>query len=102
MWEDPIVAEVHRIREQLAAKFNYDVEAIFAPNGRYGAVNWRTIGVFLVGIAVEIPFMNASYPQFEGPAAHALSGADISWLVGFVITGALYFAVTPRDTARPG
>ena len=30
MWEDPIVAEVHRIREQLAAKFNYDVEAIFA------------------------------------------------------------------------
>jgi hypothetical protein len=30
MWEDPIVAEVHRIREQLAAKFNFDVEAIFA------------------------------------------------------------------------
>jgi hypothetical protein len=30
MWEDPIVAEVHRIREQLAAKFNYDVAAIFA------------------------------------------------------------------------
>jgi hypothetical protein len=30
MWEDPIVAEVHRIREMLAAKFNFDVEAIFA------------------------------------------------------------------------
>ena len=30
MWEDPIVAEVHRIREELAAKFNFDVEAIFA------------------------------------------------------------------------
>jgi hypothetical protein len=30
MWEDPIVAEVHRIREQLAAKLNYDVAAIFA------------------------------------------------------------------------
>jgi hypothetical protein len=30
MWEDPIVAEVHRIREQLSAKFNYDVAAIFA------------------------------------------------------------------------
>jgi len=29
MWEDPIVAEVHRIREQLAAKFNFDVKAIF-------------------------------------------------------------------------
>jgi hypothetical protein len=30
MWEDPIVAEVHRIREQLAAKFNFDLAAMFA------------------------------------------------------------------------
>jgi hypothetical protein len=30
MWEDPIVAEVHRIREQLAAQFNYDIDALFA------------------------------------------------------------------------
>jgi hypothetical protein len=29
MWEDPIVAEVHRIREQLAAQFNFDVKAMF-------------------------------------------------------------------------
>ena len=30
MWEDPIVAEIHRTREKLAAEFNYDVKAIFA------------------------------------------------------------------------
>ena len=30
MWEDPIVAEVHRIREKLAAEFDFDVKAIFA------------------------------------------------------------------------
>lgn len=30
MWEDPIVAEVHRTREQLAAEYNYDVGAFFA------------------------------------------------------------------------
>ena len=30
MWEDPIVAEVHRAREMLAAKFNFDIDAIFA------------------------------------------------------------------------
>jgi hypothetical protein len=29
-WEDPIVAEVRKIRESLAAKFDYDVAAIFA------------------------------------------------------------------------
>jgi hypothetical protein len=30
MWEDPIVAEVHRIREKLAAEHNYDIAAFFA------------------------------------------------------------------------
>ena len=30
MWEDPIVAEVHRTREELAAAFDFDVKAIFA------------------------------------------------------------------------
>jgi hypothetical protein len=29
-WEDPIVAEVRRIREDLSAKFNFDLAAIFA------------------------------------------------------------------------
>jgi nucleobase:cation symporter-1, NCS1 family len=85
----------------LVRRGSYDVDAIFSPAGKYGAVNWRTILVFLVGIAVEIPFMNASYPQFEGPAARALSGADISWLVGFVIAGGLYHVVTPKETATP-
>lgn len=30
MWEDPIVAEVHRTREKLAAEFNFDITAFFA------------------------------------------------------------------------
>ena len=30
MWEDPIVAEVHRTRQELAEKFNFDVSAIVA------------------------------------------------------------------------
>ena len=30
MWEDPIVAEVHRVREKLAAEYNFDVTAFFA------------------------------------------------------------------------
>jgi hypothetical protein len=28
MWEDPIVAEVHRTRRELAEKFHFDVTAI--------------------------------------------------------------------------
>jgi hypothetical protein len=30
MWEDPIVAEVHRTREKMAADCNFDVKAFFA------------------------------------------------------------------------
>jgi hypothetical protein len=28
MWQDPIVEEIHRIREALAAQFQYDVQAL--------------------------------------------------------------------------
>ncbi len=30
MWEDPIVADVRRTREELSARFSFDLEAIFA------------------------------------------------------------------------
>jgi hypothetical protein len=30
MWEDPIVAEVHRAREKLAAESNFDIKTLFA------------------------------------------------------------------------
>jgi hypothetical protein len=30
MWEDPILEELHRIREEHAKSFNYDFKAIFA------------------------------------------------------------------------
>jgi NCS1 family nucleobase:cation symporter-1 len=82
----------------LVRRGQYDVGAIFLPKGRYGAFNWRTILVFLAGVAAEVPFMNAAYPKFEGPVANALSGADISWLVGFLVAGALYYLVTVRSS----
>ena len=44
MWEDPIVAEVRDIREKLAAKFGFDVEAIFADlRARQGSLGGRLI-----------------------------------------------------------
>ncbi len=29
MWEDPIVAEVRKIREDYAAQFNFDLQALY-------------------------------------------------------------------------
>lgn len=30
MWEDPIVSDVRRVRDELCAQFDYDVKVIFA------------------------------------------------------------------------
>ena len=44
MWEDPIVAEVRQIREKLAAKFGFDIKAIFADlRQRQGSLGGRVI-----------------------------------------------------------
>ena len=44
MWEDPIVAEVRQTREKLAAKFGFDVKAIFADlRERQGTLGGRLI-----------------------------------------------------------
>jgi hypothetical protein len=44
MWEDPIVAEVRRAREELSARFDFDVKAIFADlRNRQGAFGARLL-----------------------------------------------------------
>jgi len=44
MREDPIVAEVRAIREQLVAKFDFEVKAIFADlHKRQGSLGGRLI-----------------------------------------------------------
>jgi NCS1 family nucleobase:cation symporter-1 len=54
----------------------------------------------VVGFIVSIPFMNQTL--YVGPASTALGGADIAYLVGFVVSGALYWVLEPRmRTAVP-
>lgn len=78
----------------LVRKGHYDIAAIYDPAGIYGAINWRTMAVYAIGILVEIPFMNADL--YEGPIAKALGGADISWIVGLIVPSVLYVLVNRR------
>jgi hypothetical protein len=44
MWEDPIVSDVRRAREELASRFNFDVKAIFADmRARQAALGTRLV-----------------------------------------------------------
>ncbi len=50
-----------------------------------------------IGIVVQIPFMNT--PLYVGPISEHINGADLSWLVGLLITSPLYYWLANRDTA---
>lgn len=79
---------------------NYDLDSIFAPDGGiYGRFNNKAIVAYVIGIAVQIPFMNT--PLYAGPVADHLGGADLSWIIGLVVTGPFYYALARRTTLAP-
>ncbi|HCU93367.1 MAG TPA: hypothetical protein DHU96_11800 [Actinobacteria bacterium] len=61
-------------------------------SGLYGNWAWRGLLCYLLGLALEIPFMALSF--YPGPAASALSGVDISFVVGLVVAGGTYLLIT--------
>ena len=80
---------------------NYHVASFFVADGRYGRFAWRGLLAYVIGLVVELPFISQTY--WIGWFVHDLGGADISWLVGFVVAGAIYFwlakAWPVRDSA---
>jgi purine-cytosine permease-like protein len=79
---------------------NYDLESIFAPDGGiYGRFNDNAIVAYVIGILVQIPFMNT--PLYTGPVAGILGGADLSWIIGLMATGPIYYALARRTTLAP-
>jgi purine-cytosine permease-like protein len=55
------------------------------PTGSFAAASLASI---TVALGAQIPFLDQTL--YVGPAVSALHGADISWLVGFVVAGAGY------------
>jgi nucleobase:cation symporter-1, NCS1 family len=66
---------------------SYAIEEMFSLSGLYGSYNWKSIGIYLLGIVVQIPFWSLSF--YEGPAAR-LIGADVSWIPGLLLPAILY------------
>jgi nucleobase:cation symporter-1, NCS1 family len=77
----------------------YSIEQMFLIDGIYGRFRWKTLGVYLVSIAAQIPFMNLSF--YAGPVAR-LTGADMAWLPGTVIPTLLYLWVERVGHRSPG
>jgi NCS1 family nucleobase:cation symporter-1 len=65
---------------------------------RHLASGWPAIAAFVLGFAAMLPFMNTSL--ITGPVAKALHGGDLAFYVGFVVTGALYYALRAAADRR--
>lgn len=79
---------------------NYDLDSIFAADGGiYGRFNGKAILAYVVGILVQIPFMNT--PLYAGPVAGRLDGADLSWIIGLVVTGPVYYLLARGRSLAP-
>lgn len=77
----------------------YDVDAFFRPDGgRYGLVNKAAMGCFFLSLLVQFPFLSGNL--YTGPIARILHGADISWIVGLLVTAPLYWLLARRGHAR--
>jgi cytosine/uracil/thiamine/allantoin permease len=82
----------------LVRRGHYAITDLFNPKGIYGSWSRRGVIAYLIGVIVEIPFLvlggEGAYVGWV--AENLLSFVDISWLVGMIVSGTLYF-VTSRS-----
>lgn len=84
----------------LVRRGNYDVTAFFIPNGTYGRFAWRGLLAYAVGLAAEWPFV--SQLDYTGPLVKDLGGADISWIVGFIVAALVYLLLALASAPETG
>ncbi len=82
-----------------SSKEKVDVPALYDPKGRYGAWNVPALLTYFFGVVIQIPFL--AQHMYTGPITPLLGGADISWIVGLVVTAAVYYPVAKRFNHPP-
>lgn len=70
----------------------YRIDELFKPRGTYGRINKNAFAAYLIGVAIQIPFMNSSL--YVGPIANWLGGAEVAWVLGLLVAGGLYYALS--------
>jgi nucleobase:cation symporter-1, NCS1 family len=80
----------------IVKKGRYDVKSFFTPKGLYGGWRWAAIIPYVIALAAQVPFLDQTL--YTGPMVKVLGGADISWIVGFVVAGVGYL-ISSRVTS---
>ncbi len=83
----------------LISRERVDIPALYDPDGRYGRWNVTALSCYIIGILAQIPFL--AQTLYTGPVTKMLGGADISWIVGLIVTAALYYPLARRTNHPP-
>jgi len=78
----------------LVRRGSYSIADFFNPHGSYGKWAWRGVLAYFIGFAAMVPFFDLSF--YHGPVNTALHGADLSFVVGLLVTGVLYYVLATR------
>jgi purine-cytosine permease-like protein len=70
----------------------YAITHLFMAGGIYGAWGTRGLLAYILGFLATLPFFVLP-DVYTGPAARALGGVDIGWLVGLIVAGASYLVL---------
>lgn len=79
---------------------NYVIADLFKRDGIYGTTNWPAIVIYVIGILVQIPFINTT--EYQGFLVDDVDGADLAWIIGLVVSGGLYYMVRRAGRTEVG
>jgi len=102
LWMSPF-AGVTMADFYIKRRGNIDVPELYrAPDASaYGDISWAGIVAFLAGLIAAWSVEDGLVPVLQGPISTGLlGGADLSWLVGILVSGALYLALSRRAGTR--
>lgn len=80
---------INLIDYYLISKEKLDIPSLYNSSGRYGSYNIPALICYLLGIVLQVPFINQAL--YKGAVVNSLGGADISWIVGLLVTALLYY-----------
>ncbi len=92
-------SSINLVDYYLVSRERVDIPALYDPNGRYGKWNVVSLTCYAIGVVVQIPFM--AQKLYTGPITEMLGGADISWIVGLVVTAAIFYPWARRRFNPP-
>lgn len=92
-------SSINLVDYYLVSRERVDIPALYDPNGRYGTWNVVSLTCYAIGVLVQIPFM--AQKLYTGPITQMIGGADISWIVGLVVTAAVFYPWARRRFNPP-